>query len=65
MNHAEINQEHLGMIVKSLMTEYSKKEVLDMLDSAGFSKIDNGYKVTYDCGTEDRFFFTLVHESEY
>ena len=66
MNYTEVKKEHLNMIISNLMTAYAKDDVLEMLKPASFLMIDNGYKVTYDCGTEDKFFFVhkLVHESE-
>ena len=66
MIYSEVNKEHLNMIISNLMSAYAKDEVLEMLKPATFLVIDNGYKVTYDCGTEDKFFFVhkLVHQSE-
>ena len=66
MNYTEVNKDHLNMIISNLMTAYAKDDILEMLKPANFLMIDNGYKVTYDCGTEDKFFFVhkLVHESE-
>lgn len=66
MKYQDMNQDHVGMIERNLMTEYKESEVNRMLSTAEFSKIENGYKVKYDNGFEDKFFFvtTLVHESE-
>lgn len=61
-----MNKQHIEMIVRNLMTEYSEREAREMLDSAEFSEIDGGYKVRYDDVHEDKFLFvtTIVHESE-
>ncbi|MBM25172.1 MAG: hypothetical protein CL760_05715 [Chloroflexi bacterium] len=66
MKHTEVNKDHLDMIIESLMVEYSTSEVLEMLNTAVFSVIDNGYNVTYENGVEDKFVFVqkLVHESD-
>jgi hypothetical protein len=66
MNHTEVNKDHLDMIIESLMVAYSTSEVRKMLNTAVFSVIDNGYKVTYENGVEDKFVFVqkLVHESD-
>lgn len=66
MNHTEVNKDHLDMIIESLMVAYSTSEAREMLNTAVFSVIDNGYKVTYENGVEDKFIFVqkLVHESD-
>lgn len=66
MKHTEVNKDHLNMIIESLMVAYSTSEVHEMLNTAVFSVIDNGYKVTYENGVEDKFVFVqkLVHESD-
>jgi hypothetical protein len=66
MKHTEVNKNHLDMIIESLMVAYSNSEAREMLNTAVFSVIDNGYKVTYENGVEDKFVFVqkLVHESD-
>lgn len=66
MNHTEVNKDHLDMIIESLMVAYSTSEAREMLNTAVFSFIDNGYKVIYENGVEDKFVFVqkLVHESD-
>ena len=66
MRYEEMNKDHVEMIERNLMTEYKESEVNRMLSTADFSTIENGYKVKYANGFEDKFFFVtaLVHESE-